>query len=212
MGPIGIHPIWQGSQSNERNLQKPKQTTLKIIFIVERLKHSLPCRKSFGSKRNLPQRRKERMTKPWKGRHGRLVKVLPISSYVDLLNFENLLKTVYVFELVLLSAPFSSVIYLFTYFRQILSRVTETARGASMRARNRTSPNEGEGWRTMSPRDYVTYSSRTVCRFFIIPHNIYVQGLWDRAYCLSSLSEKTRKFNSLQMSLQRQHFNFSSVI
>ena len=30
--------------------------------------------------------------------------------------------------------------------------------------------------------------------------------LWDRTYCFSSLSEKTRKSNRLQMSLQRQHF------
>ena len=35
---------------------------------------------------------------------------------------------------------------------------------------------------------------------------IYEQGLWDGTYGLSSLSEKTRKSNHLQMSLQRQHF------
>ena len=33
-----------------------------------------------------------------------------------------------------------------------------------------------------------------------------IEVLWDRAYSLSSLSEKTRKSNRLQMSLQRQHF------
>ena len=32
------------------------------------------------------------------------------------------------------------------------------------------------------------------------------KGLWDGAYGLSSLSEKTRKSNHLQMLLQRQHF------
>ena len=36
-----------------------------------------------------------------------------------------------------------------------------------------------------------------------------MQGLWDGAYGLSSLSEKTRKSNRLQMSLQRQHFVLS---
>ena len=35
------------------------------------------------------------------------------------------------------------------------------------------------------------------------------QGLWDGAYGLSSLSEKTRKSNRLQMLLQRQHFLLS---
>ena len=35
--------------------------------------------------------------------------------------------------------------------------------------------------------------------------------LWDRTYGLLSLSEKTRKSNSLQMPLQRQHFLTPSV-
>ena len=35
------------------------------------------------------------------------------------------------------------------------------------------------------------------------------KGLWDGAYGLSSLSEKTRKSNRLQMLLQRQHFLLS---
>ena len=35
------------------------------------------------------------------------------------------------------------------------------------------------------------------------------KGLWDGAYSLSSLSEKTRKSNHLQMLLQRQHFLLS---
>ena len=38
---------------------------------------------------------------------------------------------------------------------------------------------------------------------------IYEQGLWDGTSGLSSLSEKTRKSNHLQMSLQRQHFLLS---
>ena len=33
-----------------------------------------------------------------------------------------------------------------------------------------------------------------------------IEGLWDGAYGLSSLAEKTRESNHLQMSLQRQHF------
>ena len=57
--------------------------------------------------------------------------------------------------------------------------------------------------------DYVPYSLRTVCGFFNVPQNLYMQGLWDGAYGLSSLSEKTRKSNRLQMSLQRQHFLLS---
>ena len=35
------------------------------------------------------------------------------------------------------------------------------------------------------------------------------KGLWDGAYGLSSLSEKTRKSTHLQMYLQRQHFLLS---
>ena len=35
----------------------------------------------------------------------------------------------------------------------------------------------------------------------------HVEGLWDRAYGISSLSKKTRKTNHLQMSLQRQYFS-----
>ena len=36
-----------------------------------------------------------------------------------------------------------------------------------------------------------------------------IQGSWDKACGLSSLSEKTRESNHLQMSLQRQHFLLS---
>ena len=51
---------------------------------------------------------------------------------------------------------------------------------------------------------YVPYSFRRVCGFFNVPQ-IYCKGLWDGAYGLSSLSEKTRESNHLQMLLQRQH-------
>ena len=36
-----------------------------------------------------------------------------------------------------------------------------------------------------------------------------IEVLWDGAYGLSSLSEKSRKANHLQMSLQRRHFLLS---
>ena len=38
-----------------------------------------------------------------------------------------------------------------------------------------------------------------------------VKVLWDRTYSFSSLSEKTKKSNHLQMSLQRQHQIFSVI-
>ena len=57
---------------------------------------------------------------------------------------------------------------------------------------------------------YVPYYLRRVCGFFNVPQIYYMcKGLWDGAYGLSSLSEKTRKSNHLQMLLQRQHFLLS---
>ena len=54
---------------------------------------------------------------------------------------------------------------------------------------------------------YVPYSLRRVCGFFNVPQIYYMcKGLWGGAYGLSSLSEKTRKSNRLQMLLQRQDF------
>ena len=38
---------------------------------------------------------------------------------------------------------------------------------------------------------------------------LFTEGLWDGAYSLSYLSEKTSKSNHLHMSLQRQHFLLS---
>ena len=56
-------------------------------------------------------------------------------------------------------------------------------------------------------------TSPTLCEQWmgsLTSHRVmYKQGLWDGAYGLSSLLEKTRKCNHLQMSLQRQHFLFS---
>ena len=54
---------------------------------------------------------------------------------------------------------------------------------------------------------YVPYTLRRVCGFFNVPQIYYTyKGLWDGAYSLSSLSEKTRKSNLLQMLL---HFLLS---
>ena len=44
------------------------------------------------------------------------------------------------------------------------------------------------------------YSMRLVCGFFNVPRGMNIEVLWDGAYGLSSLSEKTRKSNHLQMS------------
>ena len=40
--------------------------------------------------------------------------------------------------------------------------------------------------------DYVPYSLRTVCKFFNVPRNLCVQGLWDGAYGLSALDDKVK--------------------
>ena len=57
---------------------------------------------------------------------------------------------------------------------------------------------------------YVPYSLRRVCGFFNVPQIYYMcKGLWDGVYGLSSLSERTRKSNRLQMLLQRQHLFLS---
>ena len=40
--------------------------------------------------------------------------------------------------------------------------------------------------------DYVPHSFQTVCGFFNVTHNLHVQGLWDDAQDLLSLSGKTR--------------------
>ena len=45
----------------------------------------------------------------------------------------------------------------------------------------------------------------------MMPPYMSVNGLWDGAYGLWFLSEKTRKSNRLQMLLQRQHFLVSHL-
>ena len=55
---------------------------------------------------------------------------------------------------------------------------------------------------------YVPYSLRRVCGFFNVPQIYYIcKGLWDEAYGLLSLSEKTRRSNRLQMLLQKAAFS-----
>ena len=101
--------------------------------------------------------------------------------------------------------PGHALFYLFCsfyYIRQLLAG-HRTAWRQSLLARNSPFPPWEIDHHT---GPYVPCSLRTVCGFFNVPHNLYMQGLWDGAYGLSSLSEKTRKSNRLQMSLQRQHF------
>ena len=58
---------------------------------------------------------------------------------------------------------------------------------------------------------YVPYSLRRVCGFFNVPQIYYMcKGLSDGAYGLSSLSEKTRESNRLQMLYKGS--TFSAVI
>ena len=53
-------------------------------------------------------------------------------------------------------------------------------------------------------RNSVPYSLRQVRKFFNVPYWPY-EDAGDEAYNLSSLSERTRTSNHLQMSFQRQH-------
>ena len=54
---------------------------------------------------------------------------------------------------------------------------------------------------------YVLYSFRTIVLVLLRPTR--TDQMWHGTYGVSSLSEKTRKSNHLQMSLQRQHFLLS---
>ena len=61
-------------------------------------------------------------------------------------------------------------------------------------------------------RVYDPYSFQIVmCLFFKSHKNKSVKVLWDGTYGFSSLSEKTRKFNHLKMSLPRLHFLLSHL-
>ena len=93
----------------------------------------------------------------------------------------------------------STLFYFILLDSPIIGRVTATAWRQLLRARNSPSP----PWEIdHDTGDYVPYSLRTVRGFFNVPQNLYA-GVVRRVYGLSSLSEKTRKSNRLQMSLQR---------
>ena len=107
--------------------------------------------------------------------------------------------------------PFALFFWFYFYLGlPILGRVSAIARHATMWARNSPSPSS---MRDRPPhQDQVPYSLQTVCRFLNVPQNcLNLQGFWDGSYGLSSLSEKTRKSNCFQMSLQRQHFPLSNL-
>ena len=69
-------------------------------------------------------------------------------------------------------------------------------------------PTTRKGWphhRSLRP---LLFSNSEVGSF-TSHENKWMKVLWDRTYSFSSLSEKTRKTNHLQMTLQRQHFLLS---
>ena len=45
--------------------------------------------------------------------------------------------------------------------------------------------------------EYVPYSLRTVYKFFNVPRDLCMQGLWDGAYGLSSLDDKVKLGNTV---------------
>ena len=56
-------------------------------------------------------------------------------------------------------------------------------------------------------------TSLKLCGFLSLPQIFLMStGLWDGAYCLSTLSEKTRNSDRLQISLHRQLFLLTEVI
>ena len=68
-----------------------------------------------------------------------------------------------------------------------------------------TNPTTRKGWTHHRGLRPLLFSNSGVGSF-TSHKNKSVKVLWDRTYSFSSLSEKTRKSNHLQMSLQRQHF------
>ena len=69
-------------------------------------------------------------------------------------------------------------------------------------------PTTRKGWPHHRGLRPVLFSNSDVGSF-TSHKNKSVKVLWDGTYGFSSLSEKTRKSNHLQMSLQRQHFLLS---
>ena len=69
-------------------------------------------------------------------------------------------------------------------------------------------PTTRKGWPHHQGLQPLLFSNSDVGSFTFHKHNS-VKVLWDGTYGFLSLSEKTRKSNHLQMSLQRQHFLLS---
>ena len=69
-------------------------------------------------------------------------------------------------------------------------------------------PTTGKGWPHHWGLRPLLFSN-SVVGSFTSHENKSVKVLWDGPYGFSSLSEKTRKSNHLQMSIQRQHFLLS---
>ena len=70
------------------------------------------------------------------------------------------------------------------------------------------SPTTLKGWPHQGDLRTLLFSNSAVGSF-TSQKNKAVKVLWDETHGFSSLSEKTRKSNHLQMSLQRQHFLLS---
>ena len=72
---------------------------------------------------------------------------------------------------------------------------------------------KGAWWKRLATRHHLDLRpllfSNSGVGSFTSHKNRSVKVLWDGTYGFSSLSEKTRKSNHLQMSLQRQHFLLS---
>ena len=102
-------------------------------------------------------------------------------------------------------------IYLFTSFSGHRPAQRECARTGSHACEVPSLPNPTtrKGWPHHRGLQPLLFSNRDVGSF-TSNKNKSVKVLWDRPYGFSSLSEKTRNSNHLQlMSLQRQHFLLS---
>ena len=104
----------------------------------------------------------------------------------------------------------SRIFFFFNFIllnQPIIARVTATAWRQLLQARNSPSPHERQTTTagTTSPTLYEQ------CVDSLTSHGIYICKGCETGptYGLSSLSEKTRKSNRLQMLLQRQHFLLS---
>ena len=105
----------------------------------------------------------------------------------------------------------SSSILLIYWGSPILVKDTATAPGANYCGSVTVPPPPPPPWeKAHHTGDYLPHSLQSVRGFINFPYKLYVLGLWDGAYGLSSLSEKTKNFNRFQVSLLRQHFRILS--